>query len=167
MIPLRWKIFRIVNWIQLIFFLVMIAFFLLQFLRISGQEYGGFLLFIFFLLIPAGISLLNVQLVNRFFPDRTLTKSYSRLLTASIITGCIYLGGLLIILIFLGIEFFSGSVEVGTYERFLYTTVVGAFGLGAYNLGTEIGIETFLNRNAYRSMKELIQDIGSEEEQKP
>lgn len=164
MLPVRWKIFRLANYLQLIATLLLLAVSSYGFLSFddgSGDGLGYFLLFILVFVIVIVNNVLNVQILHRHFPDKSLSAGKK---TAFIVLLVLYI--LVFILAVITLIVAISEMSDHDYHGYYTADLVGAGILafyvivGAYVSVLQIMLPGVLSRNNNQHIEQLLENIG-------
>jgi hypothetical protein len=159
-IPLKWKLFLVFSYLQLLLFSVTILF---NIYRILFYKFGvkSVALILACCLIICLNHFLTITTVHRFFPNTPVPKSRRRLTG---ITGILTSVLLLMFILGLIVVMLEKPENLNNYS--LYITVLSLFLViclsGIYTLIMQLGIFKFLDRNHAIEMNSLIDSIGTE-----
>ena len=160
--PLKWKIFKAVNYFQFVSCIIVLGLSISQF-KNPDNSTNGYLamlaVLIFFLSLILN-SLLNLYIIRKFFPDTPLSKKIVRLQNISTFFFSLVILGLL----FLFIGEFSDNFP-NDYDRattiilvFLFLVLVTS----VFIWPVQLQLEAFLRRNNNKKIRNLINTIGEE-----
>lgn len=162
MIPLKWKIYRVLNYLLLCCGVVLT----LNFFRIIINAFNkGFLiisiLVTLIFLFMASHSLINIFLMSKTFPDKLLDSNKTKWYIFSLLLNLLSLIGLVI-------TFFSALTEVNdNYFNGLFTILAAILILllsSLFVLICQFNLRKYLKQKNASLMNSLINSIGSNTE---
>lgn len=169
MLPLKWRLYKILNYILLAIGLLLTAYiFYILFVRPPANAE----LLIIPILINALFfmmtvhSLINVVFATKLFPNRTLSRSNSGWNVVSLITNILSTGGLIVFIIVGAIaEFEESSSDVierdptGKLILLIFLVILLA---DLFVLICQFNLSSFLRNNSTDSISSMIDSIGKE-----
>ncbi len=163
MIPLPWKIFRVANWVQLIYTLVLIAFLANKFLQNSFGDNLFFILSIVFFVVIVCNNYVNLYIFGRYFPDRSIPRTLEKINTVLFIIGLLLSVALVIVVIAGSMEEFkeenrysySGKLALLIFFLILLNLI--------YILWMQLKMHNMIKRGHYLSMNRIINSIGHDQ----
>ncbi len=162
MIPLPWKLFKIANWVQLLYALACLLFIVSNSLKSGPLAISVFILFPIGLLVMMCNNYVNLYILRKHFPDKLMGTDLKKVHTLLFIFSILFSLLLVIIIII-------GSTEEFTKENLHHYT--GKFVLGVlflvllnwiYILLMQARMNSFIKRENYNSLTKSIRSIGSE-----
>ncbi len=159
--PLKWKLFRVANFLQLVITLILAG--SITFTLISNgtppDGLGWLLLVIVCLLILIVSNLFNLYLLQRHFPGISLSRGKERSATVLLILS-ILINIALIVIVVIGI---ISEVETDTSDNtgvIVIYILSGYILLGIYVMIMQATLPVFIERSNRRLMQELVDKIG-------
>lgn len=154
MLPLKWKIFRVVTYLHMMITAVLaaIAIVAMAETRMRFQSLEDLLIVLIIFLIPATLlsnSSINILLLERYYPDRLPGKVLIRFsYVLFILSAIIVAGTLLLAAAAITDVFFDDSGATNTPATLLLTLAIAAIGLtGCYILWAQVLLRKALRRN--------------------
>jgi len=160
--PIKWKIFLALN-----FILGLPAFILLVFLVIkyshtghSSEDYLIFWIFTFALSVMIINSLLNISLLQRFYPDKLLPPVFKRLhMMFSILSGIIA-AGMCIVCVYGALEMSNTDTRIKSRGWIVLSIFFVTMIIQVITLVMQVQLPRRVTRNGRNSMRSLIDSIG-------
>lgn len=158
-ISLRWKIFRVVNFIQA-FISMAFALLILLYAFDEAQLYDIIWISLIILLFVS-ISInnfFNLHLLNKYYPDAALTPFKEKTATVLMIlyllitAGCLFLSIMAILTEIANLQDWIGGIII-----FLF--IFNSF-LGIYIVIEQACLPILINRNNKKAMKRITEEIG-------
>ncbi len=160
---LKWKIFFALNILLALsaFILLILLFVALFSMNYRIEYYLSFAIFIFALSIMPLNSFLNIFLLQRYYPDKLISKGIKKLyLLLLTLTGIIILG-MLIICIYAGAEEFdSRNADRDANRKIVLLILFIAMIIQIIIFTMQIQLLALIKRNNQKSMHSLIDSIG-------
>ncbi len=159
MIPLKWKFYRILNYLLLCCGII----FFLHFLRLTlNTPYLSFLtlsiLFSLLFLFMASYSLINTVIMSKTFPDKILSLNKTRWHISSVVLNLISLVGLII-------TFFVVASEMSKDYSDEILVVIAAISIlmlsSIFVLTCQLNLRKYLRQKNASLMNSLIDSIGN------
>jgi hypothetical protein len=163
MLPLKWKIFRVLNYLQLIFSIGVIGLIAYATLmrRTTPEDYIFLLLFITCFSLMLGAAVLNIYITNRNMPDKPLFGFSNSLHYIFLVTGVIINLGLLALLIFAAVDTFGTDDDVvGAWIALLVFFFLWLINFLVIVL--QFQVKPFIRKNYQSNLTSLIDSIGKE-----
>jgi hypothetical protein len=159
--PVRWKIFRLANYLQMISTLAMLGMLAYTYLSLSrGEGMGYFLLFCLAFTIVIVNNCFNVHILHRHFPDKSLSPGKETWLVILLIFYGIITVGMLLVMVYGISEMSAPGYTSNEYDWIALIIVVFEVLAGVYILIMQIGLPGLLKRNNRLQMEQLLEDIG-------
>lgn len=169
MLPRVWKLFRILNYVQLISSAVItlfISFIILSSFTGKNIPVLGFtyIFGLLFLLICLG-SIINSYIILKFFPDKPMSRVMSTLFTCTLIVSTLTCLGLLGISITgLSIELDAANEKADVYGLITGLVLLLLGLVHVFILIMQYRVKQFIRFNQTKTMDSLIASIGSQPE---
>lgn len=161
---MRWKVFRIANYIQLILTVLLLGILSFSYFTDGDNEFISWVMLFFFSLAVIIVNnCFNLHLLQQYFPARILPEGKSRMFTVLLILFIFVIIGLIIICT-LGL--ISELSTTGNNDR------AGLVGLGIlmvelllgiYILVIQAGLPLFIERNNRKEMQNALDRLGQPE----
>lgn len=159
----KWKIFKVVNYIQFIVAIIFLGLLFIGFLDNDGDEgtyWALFFLALFYIPIIVNC-LINLFIIRKHFPNVSLTSKIKRI--QNIVTFFYILDILGLLLLF--ISEISDNISISTYEKsaklgLLLLLLILLMSL--FILPLQFQLENLLRKNSSKKIKSLIDSIGEE-----
>lgn len=162
MLPLKWKIYRVINYVQLVISsVILIMLFSLAYNSVESQDINWFMIAAVVLLLVISANIINLVIVYNYFPDKILSRGLKITHWIFLITGSVITIGLLLMAIagFME-EFLPSNPEDGIGKELVLFFFFFSL-LEIYKLSFQFQVESFLKRNYRRSLNSLIESIGT------
>ena len=161
----KWKIFRILNLIQLIYGIGFFLFITFNMFR-RGYQADDFP----FLSIPLGFffmacnNYLNLFILSNFFPNKSLPLSFKRLHTASFVISLLFSIALAILLIPASIEEFGDGQNSSLWDgKIVIVCLFFILGNWVYVLIMQVKLKQLIRKRYEMSLQQLLDSIGQQE----
>jgi hypothetical protein len=158
----HWKIFRLANYLQLLFSIAVLAILFINTGSVKGlMEISLFIAACLAFIILVFNSYLNLQIMHHHFPDKRIPAGRNKLYM--VLLGCYLVVNVLlfIIFIFVLIEELSGKHSRG---QLIFAGILGFdILLAVIIIRAQDKLPYLLNRNNNQSIQQLVEDIGKEE----
>ena len=162
MISSRWKIFRIANFIQLLYSLAFLLIIIVTFFKKGFPELS------FFVLFPVGLFMMmfnnyvNLYILRKYFPDKLPGSDLKSLNTILFILSILFCILLTALTIWGSIEEFSSENLHDHSGKIVLLTCVLALVNWIYILYMQRKMLRMIRKEHYRSINTIINSIGQE-----
>jgi hypothetical protein len=164
MLPVRWKIFRLVNYLQLISTLAMLGMFGYTYLSFSrGEGMGYFLLFCLAFILVIVNNCFNVHIMHRYYPDKSLSPGKETLLVLLVIFYGLITIGMLFVTIYGISEMTTPGYTSNQYDWIVLFIVIFETLGGIYIFIMQVMLPGLLKRNNRQQVEQLLEDLGKPE----
>lgn len=164
-LSVKWKIFLVFNYVQLIAFGILLLSMSVSFFRDKYRETTDVLYFCLFALAFLLLCLnnfLNVYAVHRYFPSTPVSsRNKAFMKTTGIIHVLLSAGMLFLLIISLNDELAHSAAYKKTWIISL-AVLFFLWAIGVYTLILQFGIFRFLKRNYESAFVSLVNSIGTE-----
>jgi carbon starvation protein CstA len=162
MLPVRWKIFRLANYLQMIAALVLLGLFGYTYLSFTrGEGFGYFLLFCLVFVIVIVNNCVNVHIVHHYYPDKSLPAGKKVMSMILLIFYILIIIGLVLLAIFAISEMSDDDYRTGRDDWFGLSILAFHIVLGIYILILQMGLPRVLERNDRQHIEHLLDDLGN------
>jgi hypothetical protein len=160
MIPLKWKIFRIANLVQLIGLLACIGLLMTRFLQNTLRGGPVFTAFFAGFLFMACANYFNLHILSKYFPDRSIPPILKKINTILLIIGFTICALLVMIIIAGSLEEFK-DVNRNSYEgKIILLVFFVIFMNWAYILYMQIKMFRLIRKQHHQSLNAMVNSLG-------
>ena len=164
MIPLKWKIYRVLNFTLLVIGVIFFLLFILSMSRggdMTGAPWQVWVMGLIFLLMVVK-SLINILLQFRYFPDKKLVSSSFVWHAVALIMGFITMLGLMFFFVSVAIEEIGRTYEYSQSNEVLIMLFLWFFVCIAdcFVFYCQLGLNRFLDKNEKALSNAMINSIG-------
>lgn len=159
--PVRWKIFRVANYLQLVISLAILGLAAYSYVSIDTTEAPWFLLFIISMVLVICNNCVNVHIVYRYYPDKQLPLG-KKVVSIVLLIFFILINIILLLAIGLGIEDLRSAEDYEATRSgwVILGILIAHVAQGIYIICLQVGLPRALERNSRRHMQQLLDDIG-------
>ena len=160
-LPIKWKIFRVVNFLHLLGVVFMLLLVLYSFITFSYNTSSTEIL-VLALFITGGATLLancicNHHLLEKVYPDKQVSKSFSVFSIIILVLTCIILLFLTITLsTFFYISYNNRSVSVTTLGKMILSVLLAIMITGFYTCIFQVVLRVTIRRNYKRIIDNFL-----------
>ena len=162
MIPLPWKMFRMANWVQLLYSLACFLFIAINFLKNGLPEISFLILFPIGLLVMMCNNYVNLHIFRKHFPDKLVGSDLKKVHTLLFIFSILFSLLLLIVIIIGSTEEFNKENLHQYTGKFVLAMLFLVLLNWIYILFMQSRMDNFIKRENYNSLRKSISSIGSE-----
>jgi hypothetical protein len=162
MILLPWKIFRIANWVQLLYSLAGLLFIVGTLIKNGFPPISFFILFPIGLLAMACNNYVNLYIFRRHFPDKPIGSDLKKVHTVFLILSILFSLLLVVVIIIGSMEEFTKENLHEYTGKFILVVFFLVLLNWMYILLMQVRMDSFIKRENYNSLAKSISSIGSE-----
>ena len=162
MIPLPWKMFRIANWIQLLYSFACFLFIVSNLIKNGLPEISFLILFPIGLLVMMSNNYVNLYIFRKHFPDKLMGSDLEKVHTLLFIFSILFSLLLVIAIIIGSIEEFNKENLHRYTGKFVLAVLLLVLLNWIYILFMQARMNSFIKRENYNSLTKSIGSIGSE-----
>lgn len=162
MIPLPWKVFRIANWVQLLYSLACFLFIVSNSLKNGHPKISVFIHFPIGFLVMGCNNYVNLYIFRKHFPDKLMGPDLKKVHALCFILSILFSLLLLIVIIAGSTDEFKKE-NLHQYEgKFILAVLLLVLLNWIYILFMQTRMKNFIKRENYNSLTKSINSIGSE-----
>jgi len=164
MLPLKWKVFRVLNYLQLIFAIGVIGLIIYSSsITRRGLDDGSAFTYLFIasFILMAASAILNIYITNRNFPDKPLA-SYTNTLHYFFLLFGIIINISLFILLIIGVRDTYNNEYVPGSVWFVLSIFILIWLINFWVIINQFQVKPFIRKNYQSNFSSLIDSIGKE-----
>ena len=161
---IKWKLFRIANYIQAILTMLMFGLGSYEFIDQGLRGYFSWASLLFLIILASIVvnNFYNLHLLNKYYPNKILTGAKSRFFTILLILYILIVVTILIATILMVVAISTSDRIIHTGEWLMNGILIIELGLGIFITIVQAGMPLHFEKNNRRLMQQALDHLGKE-----